>query len=106
MIHKQCPLCLQPWFGFTKTGLFKIEVEELEKSDSDWLCICKSCNMTYDMLAGIESLSKDIGNFEVEWNLFDQKTIVIASNNNSYTVSVLLPLDISEEKLKTFLTFS
>jgi hypothetical protein len=74
--------------------------------EDEGIFLCKSCELAYDVLAGVETLSKDIGGFEVEWDLSDQKTTIIASDNNSYTVSVLLPLDISEEKLKTFLTFS
>lgn len=105
MTHKQCPLCLSPWFSITKMGLVEIDPEKLELAD-EGICLCKACGMAYDVLAGVETLSKDIGAFEVEWDLSEQKTTVIASDNNSYTVSVLLPLDVSEEKLKTFLTFS
>jgi hypothetical protein len=86
-------------------GLVEIDPEKLQLSD-EGICLCKNCGMVYDVLAGVETLSKDIGSFEVEWDLSEQKTTVIASDNNSYTVSILLPLDISEEKLKTFLTFS
>lgn len=65
MKYKQCPLCLNPWYGITKMGLVEIDPEKLQLSD-EGICLCKNCGMAYDVLAGVETLSKDIGSFKVE----------------------------------------
>ncbi len=111
MIYKQCPLCSQPWFSFSKTaGLVKIEPEKLDQ-DSIGSCVCNSCGMGYDITNNSEKLSNYIGDFEVEWNLLTMETKVMVVKNytatsNLYIIPGLLPLDISEQRLQILLTFS